>query len=133
MIEKGYFENYKEIFDLLLGTGGEAYVPKDKPTIQLMIELIKESGGISSLAHYGTYKTDFTLSDLNALDLDAIEMFHMDNRSISDDILAYAKENNLIVTGGSDFHGNENYKHANIGDVGLNRYYIERLLKVLGK
>lgn len=83
---------------------------KNYPSIQEIAEVIKKAGGKSFLAHlYGYYAEDYeeflnSIISLNALD--GIECYHslhtMDKTNF---LLDYCKDNNLYMSGGSDYHG----------------------------
>ena len=79
-----------------------------------MLEAIREAGGVSSLAHSIWYKDPAALiRALAAEGLDALEVFHPDHGPEEEARFgALAREENLLVTAGSDFHGTpEGRKH----------------------
>ncbi|MCD7774481.1 MAG: hypothetical protein LUH40_02725 [Clostridiales bacterium] len=120
MVKKGYVSTILEAFQKYLAFGMPAYVKRKKLTAYEIINLIKENGGQSFVAHlHQTGKTTDELyeiiSDLKAHGLDGIEGYHteytaemgMDYRKLADDL-------GLIISGGSDFHGN-NKVNVNLG------------------
>jgi hypothetical protein len=74
------------------------------PTAEVAI--IRQAGGISSMAHPGVTAQDALIPELAAAGLDALEVYHTDH-SVEDAAryLALARQLGLAVTGGSDFHG----------------------------
>lgn len=81
------------------------------PNIKDFILQEKECGGITSLAHIEEYcaierKQEFLDALVNETKIDAIECFHP---SIAKEktpyYMDYAKKHNLLVSAGSDFHG----------------------------
>ncbi len=83
------------------------------PQCKEVIDIIHKAGGKAFLAHPFEYKFEDTIGFINALrkeaELDGIECFHPS--SADDDkkdiLVKYARENNLYISGGSDYHGNK--------------------------
>lgn len=81
------------------------------PQYTEIIDLIHKAGGKVFLAHPYDYQLSDTIKFLDDLrktkELDGIECFHptseKDNRS--DILIKYARDNNLYISGGSDYHG----------------------------
>lgn len=110
LVENGYARNRDDAFARYLIS---CNVPKRYFPIDEAIALIHEAGGITSLAH-PPYITDDRrqlrqlFDTFAAMGLDGLEAYN--NRSTNADIDWYiteARRRNLIVTGGSDFHGGE--------------------------
>ncbi len=94
-----------EAFKLYLGKGKPAYVSRKLLTAAEVLLLLKNCGAITVLAHPGQEgKAD--VGRLLLYDLDGVEVFHPDH---SPALVKYykkvAENNNLLITGGSDFHG----------------------------
>ena len=73
------------------------------------IKAIHECGGLAVLAHPIQYHVhaDKILDDLRGI-LDGVECYHPEHTpEYRDKLLQFCKDNNLIVTGGSDFHKGE--------------------------
>ena len=63
------------------------------------------------------------------LGLDAIEAFHPDHGSLDTTrYLHFARELGLLVTGGSDFHGDDRHQRSGPGSVTLPKEHFERLM-----
>ena len=106
LIESGYCSDKYEAFDTHLGEHCYAYVPKYAPTSKDAIKVINEAGGISILAHPYTMGNDARIYELIVYGIDGLEVFYA--KCNDETIYHYneiAKENGLIRTGGSDFHG----------------------------
>lgn len=90
-----------------------------KPSIEEIINLIHDNGGIALLAHPYQYKFNDTEDFLNKIisesKLDGIECFYT---TFSDEqskyLVEFAKANNLLISGGSDCHGENKINH-NLG------------------
>ncbi|MBM4126243.1 MAG: PHP domain-containing protein [Nitrospira sp.] len=111
LMEKGVVSSAKEAFNLWLADGRPAYVPRELPTPAEAILWIKEAKGLAVLAHPTWVKTtEGTLTDLvrklKADGLDGVEVHYSTHTPRQTrDYLALAKQQGLLVTGGSDFHG----------------------------
>jgi hypothetical protein len=115
MIEKGIVKTMNEAFDQYLGKNGSAYIDKYRIECEKAIELIRNAGGIPVLAHPGLIKTNNTdelrylVSILKEMGLMGIEVFYPDHTpKQSDEIQEIAFHHDLIITGGTDFHGEMN-------------------------
>ena len=111
LIEKGYVKGMKEAFDRFLGVRGAAYVRRVVPEAAEIMMWITEAGGIPILAHpywegLGTDKTTDSCRALVEQGLRGLEVFYgtFSARQISIN-LNLARKFDLLMTGGSDFHG----------------------------
>ena len=111
LMEKGVVASAKEAFDLWLADGRPAYVPRELPTPSEAMQWIREAKGLPVLAHPTWVKpTEGTLTDLvrrlKADGLDGVEVHYSTHTPRQTrEYLALAKQLDLLVTGGSDFHG----------------------------
>jgi len=108
MVRAGHVKSVQEAFDKWLATGRPAFVPRTGPSPADAIEAIHESGGVASLAHPGVTKRDELIKPLFDRGLDAIEVYHSDHTP--GDVIEYkglADRLGALVTGGSDFHGED--------------------------
>jgi 3',5'-nucleoside bisphosphate phosphatase len=101
-----------EAFNKYLSKDKPAYVPKKKIGLKNAIELIHRAGGLSILAHpvslrHKQYKqTEATLRELKYAGLDGIEAYYSSHTpNYTKFLISAAKRNNLLLSGGSDFHG----------------------------
>lgn len=111
LIEKGYVKGMKEAFDRFLGVRGAAYVRRVVPEAAEIMTWITEAGGIPILAHpywegLGADKTTDSCRTLVEQGLRGLEVFYgtFSARQISIN-LNLARKFDLLMTGGSDFHG----------------------------
>ena len=110
----------EEAFERYLKLGTPAYVERYKITIRQTINLINQAGGIPILAHPGLIKNKKILNYCVSQGIKGIEAIHSKHKE--KDILyliEFAKKNNLVITGGSDFHGDRGHKQLILG-----RYYV---------
>ncbi|TFG66294.1 MAG: PHP domain-containing protein [Nitrospirales bacterium] len=111
LIDKGHIKTMKEAFEQLLGSRGKAYVERIVSEAQEIIEWITDAGGIPILAHpywEGFNKEDSATACQTLVEqgLQGLEVFYgtFSARHISFN-LGLAKRFDLLMTGGSDFHG----------------------------
>ena len=81
-----------------------------RPSYKEVIDIIHKAGGKAFLAHPFEYKFKDTIEFINDLrkekELDGIECFHPSaNQEQRNILVEYAKNNNLYISGGSDYHG----------------------------
>jgi predicted metal-dependent phosphoesterase TrpH len=109
LVKAGHVRTTREAFDRFLGDDGPAFVPYDKFSALDGIRLIRECGGIPVWAHPHLFRGDTverTLRDLVTAGLQGLEVYHPDqDRSTTKTLLALAQKYNLLLTGGSDYHG----------------------------
>jgi len=111
LMAKGYVRSAKEAFDRYLAEGAAAYVPRDLPEPAEAIAWIRTARGIPVLAHPTWVKESaeglFGLCDkLKAEGLGGIEVHYSTHKPRqTSQFLEIARRLDLLVTGGSDFHG----------------------------
>lgn len=111
LMKKGYVTSIKDAFDRYLAKGKPAFVDKYRLNCDVAIDVLLKAGGIPVLAHPVSLGMDMkTLSALldrmKDLGLMGIEAYYSNHtRAMKDQYVRLAREKNLIITGGSDFHG----------------------------
>lgn len=131
LVEKNIVENFDEAFDKYLAKGRPAYVDKFKVSCEQGIRIIREAGGIPVLAHPGLLdlKTDALLEQfvdiLINYGLEGVEVYYTDHDEPTTQALCkMAGKKQLMMTGGSDFHGSFNQGvDLGIGEGNLNVSY----------
>ena len=106
MVAAGHVSNTREAFDLWLGRDRPAFVPRSGPSPEAVVAVIHDAGGLASLAHPGRTEIDARVPSLRDAGLDALEVYHSDHDgAASDRYRRLADELGLLMTGGSDYHG----------------------------
>ena len=109
LIDAGYaHEFFGSVFQSLFSrNGGKAYVKVEYPEVHDVIEQIHHAGGLAVLAHPGEYDSYDLLASLSASRMiDGAEVWHPRNKEGDERRFAeIARENGLVMTGGTDFHG----------------------------
>ena len=119
MVEKGYVNSRAEVFDRYIGDHCPYYVGREKITPEDAIRSILKAKGVPVFAHpilcrFGDDRLDAFVGKLKEAGLVGIEAIYStyelrDERQIKE----LAKKYDLLVSGGSDFHG------ANKPDIDL--------------
>ncbi len=120
LVRKGYVASVSEAFDRYLADGAPAYLPRLLPSPAEAIGLIRQIGGVPVLAHpvYASRLNEpfeqvcATLKGLGLLGIEALYSSH--NRQQTDYYRSISTNQGLVVTGGSDFHG-ETKPHLLVG------------------
>lgn len=110
LLRHGYVEGVQEAFDRFLGQRGAAYVPRDRPPAEDAVRAIHAAHGVAVWAHpHAGFSADSIrkiLATLIPAGLGGLEAWHPNHSTgkiASARVLA--RENGLIATGGSDYHG----------------------------
>ena len=111
LIDHGFVTTFREAFEKYLGVRGKAYVPREIPEVSEILAWIREAGGLAILAHpfwEGYRQEDINPACQRLIDkgLQGLEVFYgtFSAKQISFN-LHLAKRFDLLVSGGSDFHG----------------------------
>jgi predicted metal-dependent phosphoesterase TrpH len=106
LLEERLIGTFEEAFQRYIGYKGPAYVAKHRLEPADAIALIRQAGGVAALAHPGTLARDDLVPVFVSQGLDAIEVWHpMHTVGQLKRYWQCAREHGLIVTGGSDSHG----------------------------
>lgn len=108
--DSGYVSTIQEAFDKYLGENCLAFVPSSRLTPIDAIKLINECDGFSVIAHplqlHKMGKLELLIQALIPYGLDGLEVYYPNySEKEKAELLELAKKYRLIVTGGSDFHG----------------------------
>jgi len=111
LMNKGIVCSVRDSFNRYLGSGGKAYVPKQKFKPEKAISVLKDEGALVVLAHpfslhLSSKDMHRELIRLKDLGLDGVEVFYPEHTP--EQIKEYAflcRKLDLLPSGGSDFHG----------------------------
>jgi 3',5'-nucleoside bisphosphate phosphatase len=112
---KGYVSSMKEAFNLYIGDDKPCYYRGTSFSIEETLTLIHKAGGKAFIAHPHLLQGFNALKELLNFPFDGIECHYA--RLPADQERRYiklAKERNLLISGGSDFHG-ESSEHTPLG------------------
>lgn len=118
LYEHGQIKSVREAFDRYIGDHCKCYVGRLKVASTDAVRLIKEAGGTAILAHpllYGLSNTNLQkmIDELKPAGLDGLEAIYTTGEE--QQMKRLARENGLLISGGSDFHG------SNKPDIALGR------------
>lgn len=120
LVNKGHAKSlYGEFYEEYFKKNKAISRDIDYPSAIEAVKLIKKAGGIAILAHPSQYDNLNILDELIEAGLDGIETrYSLVNEEYSLELDELAKSKNLLISGGSDFHGlnSDSSKVCNIGD-----------------
>jgi predicted metal-dependent phosphoesterase TrpH len=135
MMNKGYVNTIEDAFNIYLGNDKKAFVPKIKLKPEKAIELITNAGGKAVLAHpkhitNSDQKLNQLIKKFKNYGLWGIEAYYSKHRkSDIDRFRNIALKNDLFITAGSDFHG-ENKPEIELG-MNIEDDYLKDSIKNL--
>jgi predicted metal-dependent phosphoesterase TrpH len=119
LLRAGHVETFNEAFQRFLGHHAPAYVPKPRVTLEEASSIVKDAGGVTILAHPGTLNRDHLIPAWARRGLDGIEVWHSKHDAVAvDRYRGFAQLHGLLMTGGSDYHG-ERTPDVSIGGVNV--------------
>lgn len=131
IIEAGYNYDFEYIFDKFIGDDSPAYVPNKKLDVRDGIKLLKKFNALVILAHPKLIKK-VNVEEVLSFDINGVEAIYFQNtKQETNFFTTYAVKNNLLITCGSDCHGNsinEDKKHGQIGDMDINSIHLNKFL-----
>jgi predicted metal-dependent phosphoesterase TrpH len=137
LIKNGYAGDMNEVFSNFMVRGKPGYVPKEKITLEKAVHLIVDSGGIPVIAHpvslnfdgHGDFER--TLREFIDKGVAGIEVYStMHTPEEVEMFLHFAQKYNLVVTGGSDFHGDKREEIGHYSDDRLIPLELYEKLKI---
>lgn len=134
LIDYGYTTHFygrlnDELFNLKTGS---CIVEREYPDVHFVLDLIHSARGVAVMAHPVHYDNLELLEELAAAGkLDGVEVNHYSaSPEQRGKLLETAAKYNLIVTGGSDFHGLYNAKPTHIGCEVTDKENLDRIFKL---
>lgn len=124
---KGLVSNWRIAFKKYIGDTKSCYVSSFRYTSKTVIDFIKKANGLPVIAHPAVNRLDPILPRLIKEGLEGIEVFHSEQTgSTAERYEKFARENDLIITGGSDCHGDAKGTIL-IGRTSIPYSYVEAL------
>lgn len=134
MVKAGHAASVSVAFARFLGEGLPAYIPRRGVSPAEAAAVIERAGGIASLAHPGLLHRDDIVRSLVQAGFAAIEVYHSDHDADTQaKYLRVARDHDLAVTGGSDYHGEGVHHAATLGGICLPLEEFDRLVRRAGK
>ena len=127
---RGHVQTQSEAFDRFLGDSGPCFLPTELLDPRAAIEMIKEAGGVPVWAHPRGDILPRELPRMVDWGLKGLECFRP--RATPEEVVTIqrlAREHDLLLSGGSDWHGTW---HGKLGDFAVDSDDIARLLEIGG-
>lgn len=111
LLNHGYTTSMKEAFERYIGDHCKHFIPREKITPMQAVELIREVGGLSFLAHPTLYHMsdrvlEGLITELKEAGLSGIEaVYSTYTQGEEAQMRKFASKYDLLISGGSDFHG----------------------------
>ncbi|MHB9003763.1 MAG: PHP domain-containing protein [Coriobacteriia bacterium] len=133
LVDSGHTPDSATAFRQLIGRGKPFYKPKPITAPDIAVRTILDAGGIPVMAHPGVTRADELIEPLVAHGLRGLEAYHADH---SPEQVSYyaqlAQRLGLLVTGGSDFHG-QTAPGVGLGEVDMPDDILSGLLAAAGR
>ena len=131
IVEAGYAGSLNSAFGKYLVQGTPGFIERYKLTPVDAIGIIHASGGVAVMAHPAKSRNDEIIPELVEAGLQGLEAYHTDHSSHQRKrYIKLAKKYNLMVTGGSDYHGPENVKDIEIGNAVCDLTVVDQLREI---
>jgi 3',5'-nucleoside bisphosphate phosphatase len=131
LVRSGAVADFDDAFDRFLGAQAPAFVPRPAFSPQEAIALIHAADGVSVLAHPGSQMPDSVIERLHGFGLRGIEVWHPQHGSATvRRYRALAERIGLLVTGGSDFHGE--HRSLDLGELPVPFSVLDALKQAAG-
>lgn len=133
LLKENWVGSILEAFKMYIGENAPAYVLGFRFTPTEAINLIRNIGGISVLAHPYSLKHDELIPYFVDQGLMGLEVYYPEHtQTMVNNYLTITKKYNLLVTGGSDCHGNAK-PEVKIGSLKVPYKLVEELKKAKQK
>ncbi len=107
VVAAGHAQTIQDAFDKFIKAGRPAYVPRETLTPREAVDAIHAAGGLAFVAHPGVGDLESRLESLLTEGFDGVEVFHSKHGPHHQQRFAtLAAERGLLISGGSDCHGN---------------------------
>ncbi|MGN0620845.1 MAG: PHP domain-containing protein [Porcipelethomonas sp.] len=136
LIEYGYsLEFYGELNDELFSKESDFYVERAYPDVRFVLDLIHSARGVAVMAHPAMYDNlDLLVELAEEKKIDGVEVYHYSaDEDKQKELLDIAEKYDLIVTGGSGFHGLYNAVPTHLGSNSTTKENLDRIIKLANK
>lgn len=128
LLDKDVVKNLKEYFEIIKSSNEKLYFKNPKE----VIEIIKNAGGYSFLAHPSSYEKGEKLSleilkEWKNYGVSGIECYspYLKDIEDADYYVRFCEENNLMISAGSDCHGEFNNRTLGVPKVNIDKLKLD--------
>jgi predicted metal-dependent phosphoesterase TrpH len=130
LVKDGFVGSTAEAFRKYIGDKSPAYVLGFRLSVPEAIKLIQAAGGVAVLAHPYMLRQDALIKEFAGYGLEGIEVYYPEHsQAMVNFYLDLAKKLNLLVTGGTDFHGSAK-PEIKLGMIKIPLELVEKLRRV---
>ena len=130
LVAAGHAANLEDAFERWIGNDCPAFIPTALSTPVEVVELIREVGGVAVWAHPPRDALERLTTPLVDAGLQGLEVYRPNHGSrYAGELGAVARSHGLVVTGGSDWHGEQN---GALGDFYVSGDEVEDFLTLGG-
>ena len=127
LVQDGLVGSTAEAFRKYIGDKSPAYVLGFRLSVPEAIKLIHAAGGVAVLAHPYILHNDGLIAEFVSYGLEGIEVYYPEHsQGMINLYLDLAKKLNLLVTGGTDFHGSAK-PQVKLGMIKIPLELVEKL------
>jgi predicted metal-dependent phosphoesterase TrpH len=128
LVNNGTVDSFREAFANFLGDGQILdKVPKERMSYEEAVNQINDAGGIPVLAHPIHYEDSLNLGAFATTGIEGVEIFYSDHGpQVRENYYREARQLDLLVTGGSDFHGDVK-PDVELGDIRVPEQFLDAL------
>jgi predicted metal-dependent phosphoesterase TrpH len=131
LTQKGYVSSPKEAFIRYLSNQKLGAIDSNYPDYRTVIEIIKNVGGASIVAHPGRLYNEDEIQQFIAAGIDGLECIHPShNYKLQKHFTELCTTHSLLMTGGSDTHEPKDAGYMNLGVVTIAYKHIEKMKKM---
>jgi len=130
LVKEGWVGSFSEAFRKYIGDNSPAYVLGFRLSVQEAIKIINDAKGVAILAHPYILHNDDLIKEFTGYGLQGLEVYYPEHsQSMVNFYLNLAKELNLLVTGGTDFHGSAK-PEIKLGMIKIPMELVEKIRQV---
>jgi hypothetical protein len=133
LVREGLVPDINRAFSKFLADRRPAFVAKELPPLEEVTALVRAMGGVTSAAHLKLRASKVILAELKQQGVDAVEVLHpAHDDSTAARLDALASNADMLVTGGSDWHGEDMSGHdpAPLGSMNVPELWLENIEKL---
>ena len=115
----------------LISNKSEAYIPSTKMSVEDGIALARNANCFVIFAHPCLLKKQENVEKIIQLGVDALEVRYPSSKNDEEYYTSLAKKYNLLISAGSDCHGDVNPDHGEIGTCTINEEEFKPIAQIL--